>query len=175
VISSSTRPAAAATPRLREARLDEPAARPLLAGLAKEYSSAFGQASTRAEMTIRDATEFLPPDGALLVLETDRTTVAGGGLARLGDGIAEIKRMWTAPEHRRRGHARRLLTALEQVALARGYTIVRLQTADALSAALALYRAAGYRQIPPFGPYRNEPRAIGFEKLLASSSPPATP
>jgi ribosomal protein S18 acetylase RimI-like enzyme len=155
--------------RIRLARLDEPAAAPLLQGLAADYASVYGTAVASAELAMRDAAEFLPPDGALLLLEAGDTTIAGGGMVRLDEGIAEIKRMWTAPEHRRSGHARRVLAALERVASARGYTTVRLQTGDRSSAALALYPAAGYRRIPPFGPYRDEPRAVGFAKRLVSA------
>jgi GNAT superfamily N-acetyltransferase len=55
--------------------------------------------------------------------------------ARLDDRAA---RMWTAPDVRRHGHGRRVPAALEHAAPAPGYTVVRLQTADVMSAAPAL-------------------------------------
>jgi ribosomal protein S18 acetylase RimI-like enzyme len=152
--------------RLRPARLDEPAARPLLEGLAEYYAGVYGDDVARDELATRDAADFRPPAGTLLLLESGGKTIAGGGLVRIADGLGEIKRMWTSPNHRCQGHARRVLAALEAVALERGYTTVRLQTGDLLDAALALYRATGYRQIPTFGPYLDEPRARAFEKRL---------
>ncbi len=58
--------------------------------------------------------EFEPPDGMFVVLTRDAETIAGGGFVRLADGVAEIKRMWTSPDHRRRGCARVVLSELER-------------------------------------------------------------
>jgi putative acetyltransferase len=75
--------------------------------------------------------------------------------------------MWTAPAHRRRGHARRILEALEDVARGYGYRSVRLETGDLLHSAIALYTAAGYRRIPGYGRYGDDPRSVSFEKALS--------
>jgi ribosomal protein S18 acetylase RimI-like enzyme len=153
-------------PVVRHVRLDDAIARPLLAGLTRAYTATYGEVITSAEMAAREAEEFTPPRGALLMLEEGSIAVAGGGLVRSAHGIAEIKRMWTAPGHRRRGHGRRVLTALEDEARALGYSSVRLATGERSAAALALYRSAGYRAIPAFGRYRDEPLARAFAKTL---------
>jgi ribosomal protein S18 acetylase RimI-like enzyme len=75
--------------------------------------------------------------------------------------------MWTSPQHRRRGLARRVLGALEQEALKLGYRVVRLQTGAIATPAVSLYDVSGYRRIAPFGRYRDEPLAVAFEKRLA--------
>jgi GNAT superfamily N-acetyltransferase len=152
--------------RLRTARLDEPAARALLDGLAEEYARSYG-ARIDGEMAEREADDFAPPRGVLLLLEHGTETVAGGALAPLAGRVAEVKRMWTAPAHRGRGHARRVLAALEHEARGLGYRVVRLQTGAMSAPALALYAASGYHRIPPFGRYRDEPLAVAFEKRLA--------
>jgi GNAT superfamily N-acetyltransferase len=59
--------------------------------------------------------------------------------------------MWTAPSERRRGHARRVLAALEDAARARGYRAVRLETGRPQPEAVALYAGAGYAPITPYG------------------------
>src|SRR4051794_20053594 len=55
-----------------------------------------------------------PPHGTFLVGFDGRgEPVCGGGVKRLDDEAAEIKRMYVVPTARRRGHARELLGALE--------------------------------------------------------------
>jgi GNAT superfamily N-acetyltransferase len=96
------------------------------------------------------------------VYEDDRP-VAGGALKDLGDGVAEIKRMYVAPELRGQGLARRVLAELEDEARARGFERTRLDTSDQQPHALALYRSTGYVEIPdynanPFATYWAEKR-----------------
>lgn len=85
---------------------------------------------------------------------------------------AEIKRMWVAESARGLGVGRRLLTELERRAAERGHGTVRLDTNRALTAAIAMYRSAGYHEVDP---YNDEPYAHHwFEKRLRSGtlSPP---
>ena len=58
--------------------------------------------------------------------------------------------MWTAPNARGLGIARRVLRRLEWQARESGLTRLRLETNRALTEAQALYRAAGYREVQPF-------------------------
>jgi GNAT superfamily N-acetyltransferase len=94
--------------------------------------------------------ELRGPGGAYLVGYEGSAAVAGGGLRRLDDGVAEIKRMFVRPAARSRGVARALLAALEQVALELGYEKVRLDTGPKQVHGLALYRSAGYVDVPPY-------------------------
>ena len=72
--------------------------------------------------------------------------------------------MYLSPTHRGQGLARRLLAELEEIARGRGCRAVRLDTSDYLTGALALYRGAGYREIPP---YNDNPKAnLWFERQL---------
>ena len=64
--------------------------------------------------------ELRPPGGAYLVGYEGAEAVAGGGLRRLGDGVAEIKRMYVRPAARSRGVAAALLAALESEAVSLG-------------------------------------------------------
>jgi len=102
----------------------------------------------------------------LVVVEGDET-VAGGALRRWADGIGEIKRMWTAPGHRRRGHARRVLAALEDAARGCGYRSVRLETGVRQREAIALYLDVGYDPIDNYGRYAESELCVSFEKRLA--------
>ena len=91
-----------------------------------------------------------PPDGAFVILYEDGEPVAGGGLRRLENDVAEIKRMFVEPAARGRGHGRRVLSELEAVAVELGYRRLRLDTAQSMTTAIALYRGAGYRDIPDY-------------------------
>ena len=96
------------------------------------------------------AAEMCPPAGAFVVVVERGRAVAGGGLRRLSDGVGEVKRMYTVPEARRRGHGRRLLAGIEDAARALGYTRLRLDTGADMVVAQALYRAAGFVEIPDY-------------------------
>jgi len=146
--------------RLRQVRPSDPEAEPLLKGLTEEYESRYGRQN---EMTSVEAQEFEPPDGVFLVLLERGATVAGGALPRLSADTCEVKRMWTAPEHRRKGLASAVLDALEDVARDRGYSRLRLETGPAQPEARALYERRGYRHIPTYGQYE---QATAFELLL---------
>jgi DNA-binding MarR family transcriptional regulator/ribosomal protein S18 acetylase RimI-like enzyme len=87
-----------------------------------------------------------------------------GVLKTLEPLVGEIARMWVDKPHRGLGLARRLLAALEQQAAELGFATVRLDTNRALDEAKAMYRGAGYREIPR---YNDNPYAHHwFEKRL---------
>ncbi len=95
--------------------------------------------------------EMEAPGGAFLLLDEDGTPVACGGLRTLDAGAAlgEVKRMYVVPAARRRGHARRLLAALEDAARAVGlFAAARHERRPARGG--ALYRACGYVEIADY-------------------------
>ena len=72
--------------------------------------------------------------------------------------------MYVVPAARRRGHARRLLSALEEDARRIGLRRVRLDTNAQQPEAVALYHACGYAEIAD---YNGSPTATHwFEKEL---------
>ncbi len=148
---------------LRLVELEDPSAAALLEGLRLEYDRRYGASG---ELSAYAEADFASPDGVFLVVEEYGRTVAGGGLRRWDAGTAEVKRMWTAPAHRRRGHARSVLRALERAARKRGYASVRLQSGTEQPEAPALYEQEGFERIAPYGPYREDPRCVCFEKRL---------
>jgi len=143
--------------------LSDPRAEPLLAGLNAEYERRYGPNN---ELDAYDASLFVAPDGAFVVVLADGRTVAGGGIRRLDAEDAELKRMWTAPSHRRRGLASAVLTELEQAARSRGYRRLVLETGQAQPEAIALYATRGYYRISPYGRYRDEPDVVCFAAEL---------
>lgn len=100
--------------------------------------------------------DFSPPGGAFVVGFDGETPVAGGGVKRLDDGAAEIKRMYVAPAARGSGAGRQLLGALEDAARELGYSVVRLDTGRFQGSALRMFQQAGYR---PIADYNGNPYA----------------
>jgi ribosomal protein S18 acetylase RimI-like enzyme len=94
--------------------------------------------------------DLVPPNGELLLVSLDGEPVAIGGVRDLGTPVAEVKSMYVAPAARRRGLGRRLLERLEGIAADHGCRAVRLDTASHMTAAIALYRDLGYREIPVY-------------------------
>jgi drug/metabolite transporter (DMT)-like permease len=92
--------------------------------------------------------------------------IACGGIRSLGDGVGEVKRMYVVPGARRQGQGARLLAALEEEGRRLGFRRLRLDTAAPLHSAIALYRSAGYREIPDYN--GNGAAALWFEKELAA-------
>jgi GNAT superfamily N-acetyltransferase len=108
--------------------------------------------------------DFAPPGGVFLVGYLEGEPVCAGGLKRLDEEAAEIKRMYVVPATRRRGVARLLLAALEDAARERGYSVVRLDTGPRQQHAAALYASEGYVDV---GNYNANPLAAYWgEKRL---------
>jgi DNA-binding MarR family transcriptional regulator/GNAT superfamily N-acetyltransferase len=111
-----------------------------------------------------DDDELRTPRGLLLVA-TLRTEPIGCGALKFHDGApTELKRMWVASSARGLGVGRRLLSELEREAARHASRIVRLETNQSLTEAIALYRSSGYVEVAPFN---DEPYAHHwFEKRL---------
>lgn len=105
-----------------------------------------------------DAGIVAPPGGAFVVVRDgdDGRVVGCGGLQRIDDTTAEIKRMWIDASVRGRRLGRRLLDHLEATAAALGYGRVVLDTNATLTEAIAMYTSAGYE---PTERYNDNPYA----------------
>jgi GNAT superfamily N-acetyltransferase len=97
----------------------------------------------------------------------DGAPVACGALQHLEDGIGEVKRMYVVPHARGRGLSRRILAALEDLAVRQGLHKVRVETGAFLAPAVGLYTSSGYARIPPFGQYVGHPASVCYEKTLS--------
>jgi GNAT superfamily N-acetyltransferase len=140
----------------------DPVAAKLIAELQAEYVTRYGG----PDETPVAPGEFDPPDGLFLVGSLDGDAVAAGGWRRVGDGVAEIKRMYVAERARRRGLSRQMLTELESTLAGAGYQRIVLMTALAQPEAIALYESSGYQIAEPYGIYACEPDARFYAKPL---------
>jgi len=136
----------------------DPALAPLLSDLVIEYGTRYGQPSPNTQLTEVPATDFLPPEGLFVVLVEGGVTVAGGAIRRYDEKTAEVKRVWTSHQHRRRGLARRVMAELEAAAAELGYLRVHLTTGPRQAEARDLYLASGY--VPRFD-QSADPETIG--------------
>jgi ribosomal protein S18 acetylase RimI-like enzyme len=147
---------------------DDPLAEPLLAELTVEYASRYEVAEEHMSEWLRGhpAAEFAPPGGGLLIGLLNDQPVTGGAFCRFDDSTAELKRIWTDSRHRRRGHAKALLVALEAEIVARGYRRVYLTTGDRQPEAEALYVSTGYTRLTEPLPAEGDVFPIAFVKAL---------
>ena len=80
--------------------------------------------------------------------------------------MAEVKRVYVAPQFRRRGLAQLVMGALEESAAAAGARAVVLNSGSRQPEALALYAALGYTSAPGYGVYAGLPGAVFLGKRL---------
>lgn len=109
--------------------------------------------------------QYGAPNGCLLLVKNGGETVGCAGIRRWQGDIAELKRMYLRPETRGKGLGRHLLQSALGHARSLGYRSIRLDTLPGMQAAIALYREAGFGDIPA---YRENPveGAIYLEKQL---------
>lgn len=139
-------------PELRPGDLDDQEVVHLLSAMDEEIRG-------RYDKPVEDFILKLDPDevafghGALVVAWVDDMAVGCGAVRLIDSETAELKRMYVDTDFRCQGMAGTILRCLEDHARALGATRVVLETVVTPPAAVALYRAAGYEQIPKFGPY----------------------
>jgi|SRR5580698_1978793 GNAT superfamily N-acetyltransferase len=91
------------------------------------------------------------PNGLLLVACLHGAAVGCGALKlHMDTQVAELKRMWVAPEVRGLGLGRRLVERLSAEAVSRGMVTLRLETNRSLPEAKHLYETSGFVEVEPF-------------------------
>lgn len=111
---------------------------------------------------------YAPPAGAVLLARVDGQAAGCVALRAIGDGVAEMKRLYVDDAFRGRGIGRRLVAASIELAKARGFHTMRLETGELQPESIALYRSFGFREIPPYGdpPPRLVPHLLFMERAL---------
>jgi GrpB-like predicted nucleotidyltransferase (UPF0157 family)/ribosomal protein S18 acetylase RimI-like enzyme len=144
---------------------DDPAVRALYADFIREADSPLGAAvDLEREIAAGPPANLAPPHGVLLLARIDGDPAGLGGIRHLDAPAAEIKSMYVAPAYRGLGLGRLIVDRLERIAAEHGCRATRLDTSAYLTAAVALYRAAGYVETAD---YNGNPKAdLWFEKRL---------
>jgi putative acetyltransferase len=103
---------------------------------------------------------------AFFVIRVDDLPAGCGAIKLFGSVYGEVKRMYVRPQFRGQGLGKRMLEQLESYAQERGLSLLRLETGIYQTEAIALYEKYGFKQIPPFGPYREDPLSRCYEKAI---------
>ncbi|MEZ2130826.1 MULTISPECIES: GNAT family N-acetyltransferase [unclassified Sinorhizobium] len=113
--------------------------------------------------------EYQPPSGELLLALVNDQPIGCVALHQIGlASHAEVKRLFVRPEARGTGAGRELLRAVTQVAKVLGYKRIVLDTMPTMKAAIGLYEALGFKQVPAY--WNNILPVIYFGKDLTELS-----
>jgi GNAT superfamily N-acetyltransferase len=151
--------------RLEDVGLDDPAIGPLFDAFIREADGPLDvDLDIEAEIAAGPPKELAGEHGVLLLARVDGEPAGLGGVRFLDSEAAEVKTMFVSPAHRGQGLARAILVELERIAREHGCLRTKLDTSDYLTGAVALYRSAGYHEVPP---YNDNPKAnLWFERQL---------
>jgi GNAT superfamily N-acetyltransferase len=149
---------------IRPVRYGSPVAQRLIQAIFDDQEERYGS-SDGAPV---EAIEFDPPDGGFLIAYLDGHPVGCAGW-RSHDGsevVAELKRLYSAPEVRNQGVATALMAAVEQNARELGRKRMVLETGRLQPEAIALYAKLGYADIAHFGHYKDEDGVVSMARDL---------
>ena len=130
------------------------------------------------EQEIRPFLDYYDPKvgNGLWVVRSGGELAGMYGLERVSIDDVELRRMYVAPEHRRKGLARVMLRHAEDQARELGYSRMVLSTAEVQKAAIALYYAEGFTFVRREEAQARSHKTVGggierlhFEKALAAA------
>jgi putative acetyltransferase len=112
------------------------------------------------------AEEMARPDTTVFIARDAGRAVACGALRRHGDGIGEVKRMYTRPSHQGQGIGGRILAEVEMLARRDGLTRLVLETGDRHPAAWRVYERSGFARCGAVLDYPDSGYSVFYEKML---------
>lgn len=115
----------------------------------KEYDYSF-DINLIIEQNMLELEKFLPPEGHLLLAESENQIVGIVCMQMFRNDFSEIKRMYVRPLFRGKGIGRALLEVLIENAIQMGISRIRLDSARFMKAAHNLYHSFGFREIEPY-------------------------
>jgi len=110
-------------------------------------------------------------DTTLFVAREDGAVVAMGALKRHGEGVGEVKRMYTLPAYQGLGLGGQILAEIEITARREGLTRLVLETGNNFDAAARVYARGGFSPCGPVLDYAPSPHTAFYEKNLKVSVP----
>lgn len=111
--------------------------------------------------------KLLKQNVAFFVTRKDGVAAGCGGIQLFDREYGELKRMYVRPAYRGLGLARLMLENLAGHARENGVHLLRLETGIHQHHAIALYEAWGFRKIPAFGEYRQDPLSLFYERSIS--------
>jgi putative acetyltransferase len=140
--------------------------RPAIHALLNEHLQHMHELSPPESVHALDLEKLRQPNITFWTAWEGAVLLGCGALKQLDAKSAEVKSMRTPSALRRRGAGRAILAHLIDVAKARGYTSLWLETGevDAFKPAQKLYESFGFGYCGPFGDYALDPYSV-FMKL----------
>lgn len=117
-------------------------------GVAPEALAGFYEGRTAEAL----ARLYRGPDAAMVVARIGGDVAGCGGLSDEGGGFGELHHVFLDERFRGQGIGAAILGALLDKGRRRDLHQIRLETASFLTAAIAMYRRAGFEDCPPFRP-----------------------
>lgn len=111
---------------------------------------------------------YAPPVGRLLIATSGATVVGCVCLKPVDSETAEVKRLYVAPSARGSGAGKALIESLVEEARKIGYQRIILDSHHTMTAAHAVYEAAGFRRVAPWEgfPEHLKPIVVFMEMAL---------
>jgi GNAT superfamily N-acetyltransferase len=100
------------------------------------------------------AVSYGPPNGRAFLACHESQICGCGAYHKLTDEVCEMKRLFIPVQFRGKGYGRKLCEVILQSAKDDQYKLMRLDTADFLTQAIAMYETFGFR---PCAPYNAHP------------------
>ena len=112
--------------------------------------------------------ELRQPDVTFWTAWDNGELLGCGALKELNQRHGEVKSMRTAEQHLRKGVAAKILERIIEIAVARGYKHLSLETGsgEAFIPARKMYERFGFSYCEPFGDYTLDPYSVYMTKAI---------
>jgi GNAT superfamily N-acetyltransferase len=116
------------------------------------------------------AEKYGPPKGKVLLARHKAEICGCVAYHRLGGEICEMKRLFVPDRFRGHGYGRKLCDALIRSAKEENFKVMRLDTGNLLTEAIAMYESIGFRRCAPYQQYPEKlmPYIVFMEMPLTS-------
>jgi putative acetyltransferase len=146
--------------------------RPAIHALLNEHLQHMHELSPPESVHALDLEKLRQPDITFWTAWDGSVLLGCGALKQMDAKSAEVKSMRTPNALRRRGAGRAILAHIIDVAKARGYTSLSLETGevDAFKPAQKLYESFGFVYCGPFGDYALDPYSVFMRLPIEANS-----
>ena len=142
---------------------EHPDAARLIAAMTREVTALY---SPEEIAQVREREAARPSPMELLLARRGGRAIGCGGIQRIDDATAELKRMYVEPDERGSGVAAELTRRAERLAVERGFARIALNTGARLVRAVRLYERMGYVRVPPLPGWEDLTFLVWYGKPL---------